>query len=80
MYLEIGWEQELKDLRYRHIGTHHLLPSSQSGEAQALMQSSWKVLWAWEKSVMKLTECRIPPIHPALTLEKRRPNDKWHQQ
>jgi hypothetical protein len=80
-YLEIGRSREVKDHRSCCTGTHDLLPSPLSGEAWALMQSSLTVFWVWDTSQVSGWENdRVQPTHPAPTLEKRRPSDKWHQQ
>jgi hypothetical protein len=50
MYLKVARSREPEDHRSCCTGTHGLLQSLQSGEAQALMQSSWMVLWVWDTS------------------------------
>jgi hypothetical protein len=39
------------------------------------------VFWVWDTSqVSGWQNDRVQPSHPAPTLEKRRPSDKWHQE
>jgi hypothetical protein len=80
MYLHIVRSREPKDHGSCCTGTHNLLPSPQSVEAWALMQSSLRVFLVQDMSkVGRWQNNLLKPIHPASTLEKRRPSDKRQQ-
>jgi hypothetical protein len=70
--------QGTKDHRSCCTGTHDFLPSPHSVEAWALIQSSLRAFWVWDRSkVGSWQNDWLKPIHRAPTQEKRRPSDKW---